>query len=38
MFVLRACVVNFRTTEADLDTLLDVLAEAGRRVNEERRT
>jgi aromatic-L-amino-acid decarboxylase len=37
MFVLRACVVNFRTTEADLDTLLDVLAEAGRRVNEERR-
>lgn len=29
---LRACVVNFRTTEADLDTLLNVLAEAGQRV------
>jgi glutamate/tyrosine decarboxylase-like PLP-dependent enzyme len=29
---LRACVVNFRTTEADLDFLLDTLAEAGRRV------
>jgi aromatic-L-amino-acid decarboxylase len=32
MFVLRACVVNFRTREADLDVLLDVLAEAGRNV------
>jgi len=32
MFVLRACVVNFRTSEADLDVLLDVLAEAGRAV------
>ena len=30
--VLRVCVVNFRTTEADLDTLLNVLAEAGQRV------
>jgi aromatic-L-amino-acid decarboxylase len=29
---LRACIVNFRTSEADLDTLLDVLAEAGQRV------
>jgi glutamate/tyrosine decarboxylase-like PLP-dependent enzyme len=27
--VLRACVVNFRTTEADLDALLDAIAEAG---------
>jgi glutamate/tyrosine decarboxylase-like PLP-dependent enzyme len=35
--VLRACIVNFRTGEADLDVLLDVLAEAGRRINEERR-
>lgn len=35
--VLRACIVNFRTSEADLDVLLDVLAEAGRRINEERR-
>jgi len=30
--VLRACIVNFRTNEADLDFLLDVLAEAGQRV------
>jgi glutamate/tyrosine decarboxylase-like PLP-dependent enzyme len=30
--VLRACIVNFRTAEADLDILLDTLAEAGRRV------
>jgi len=35
MFVLRACIVNFRTTEADLDVLLDVLAEAGQRVLHE---
>jgi glutamate/tyrosine decarboxylase-like PLP-dependent enzyme len=27
--VLRACVVNFRTTEADLDRLLEVVVEAG---------
>lgn len=31
-FALRACIVNFRTTEADLDVLLDVLADAGGRV------
>jgi aromatic-L-amino-acid/L-tryptophan decarboxylase len=31
-FVLRACVVNFRTREADLDFLLDTLAAAGQRV------
>jgi aromatic-L-amino-acid/L-tryptophan decarboxylase len=30
--VLRACIVNFRTTEADLDRLLDTVAEAGQRV------
>ncbi len=30
--VLRACIVNFRTTESDLDFLLDTLAEAGQRV------
>jgi glutamate/tyrosine decarboxylase-like PLP-dependent enzyme len=28
-FVLRACIVNFRTTEADLDFLLDTLARTG---------
>lgn len=31
-FVLRACIVNFRTTETDLDLLLDTIAEAGERV------
>ncbi len=30
-FALRACIVNFRTTEADLDVLLDAIAEAGSR-------
>ncbi|HYO89875.1 MAG TPA: pyridoxal-dependent decarboxylase [Candidatus Limnocylindrales bacterium] len=29
-FVLRACIVNFRTTDADLDVLLDAAAEAGK--------
>ncbi|MFN8377726.1 MAG: pyridoxal-dependent decarboxylase [Anaerolineae bacterium] len=29
-FVLRACIVNFRTTDADLDALLDAAAEAGK--------
>lgn len=31
-FVLRACIVNFRMTEADLDALLDTIADAARRV------
>ena len=31
-FVLRACIVNFRTTGADLDALLDAAAEAGKEV------
>jgi glutamate/tyrosine decarboxylase-like PLP-dependent enzyme len=31
VFALRACIVNFRTTEADLDVLLDTIAEAGQR-------
>ncbi len=30
--VLRACIVNFRTTEADLDRLLEVIADAGKRI------
>ncbi len=33
--VLRACIVNFRTTEADLDILLDAVAEAGTRILEK---
>lgn len=31
-FALRACIVNFRTTEADLDRLLDAIAAAGQQV------
>jgi aromatic-L-amino-acid decarboxylase len=31
--VLRACIVNFRTMEADLDRLLNAIADAGKRVN-----
>ncbi len=31
-FVLRACLVNFRTTEADLDFLLDTITQAGQQV------
>lgn len=31
-FALRACIVNFRTTESDLDVLLDTIADAGQRV------
>lgn len=30
-FALRVCIVNFRTTERDLDLLLEVLTEAGQR-------
>ena len=30
-FALRACIVNFRTSEAELDVLLDTIAEAGNR-------
>jgi glutamate/tyrosine decarboxylase-like PLP-dependent enzyme len=31
-FTLRACIINFRTSEADLDALLDTIAEAGQRI------
>jgi glutamate/tyrosine decarboxylase-like PLP-dependent enzyme len=31
-FALRACIVNFRTSEADLDLLLNVIADAGTRI------
>ncbi len=35
-YALRACVVNFRTTEADVDRLLDIIADAGQRtINEQ---
>ena len=30
--VIRACIVNFRTTEADLDILLDEVERAGQKV------
>ena len=34
-FVLRACVVNFRTTEQDLDLLIDAIRVAGERLRTE---
>jgi aromatic-L-amino-acid/L-tryptophan decarboxylase len=36
-FVLRACIVNFRTEAQDLDATLDVAAEIGRRLDEDLR-
>ena len=33
-FVLRACIVNFRTEAAEVDRLLDVAAEIGARLDE----
>jgi aromatic-L-amino-acid decarboxylase len=36
-FVLRACIVNFRTEAEDLDATLDVAAEIGRRIDTELR-
>ena len=36
-FFLRACIVNFRTEEADVRTLLDVVVEIGRRLDVETR-
>ncbi len=36
-FVLRACIVNFRTTDDDLDVLLDAVVEAGKAEVEARR-
>jgi len=36
-FVLRACIVNFRTEAADLDAMLDVAAEIGGRLDAELR-
>jgi glutamate/tyrosine decarboxylase-like PLP-dependent enzyme len=34
-FVLRACIVNFRTTEHDLDRLVDIVRVAGERLQTE---
>ena len=36
-FVLRICIVNFRTEATDLDLLLDVAAELGARLDAEMR-
>lgn len=30
--VLRACIINFRTEETDLDTLLNVIAQTGQTI------
>jgi glutamate/tyrosine decarboxylase-like PLP-dependent enzyme len=37
-YVLRACIVNFHTTEADVDALPEIVAEAGRTVDARLRT
>jgi glutamate/tyrosine decarboxylase-like PLP-dependent enzyme len=34
-FVLRACIVNFRTTEQDLEALIETVRMAGERVREQ---
>ena len=34
-FVLRACIVNFRTTEQDLEALIEAVRMAGERVREQ---
>ena len=34
-FVLRACIVNFRTTEEDVARLVNVVREVGQRVAEQ---
>jgi aromatic-L-amino-acid decarboxylase len=36
-FVLRACIVNFRTEAEDMDVLLDVAAELGSKLDAELR-
>jgi glutamate/tyrosine decarboxylase-like PLP-dependent enzyme len=36
-YVLRACIVNFHTTEADVEALPDIVARAGRAVNADLR-
>jgi hypothetical protein len=36
-FVLRICIVNFRTEATDLDAVLDVAAEIGARLDAELR-
>ena len=36
-FLLRACIVNFRTTEADVAAIPEIVAAAGRRVDAELR-
>lgn len=34
-FALRACITNFRTTRADIDQTLEIIREAGRRIEPE---
>ena len=36
-YLLRACIVNFRTSRADCDALTDIVVEAGRRLDSELR-
>ena len=36
-YLLRACVVNFRTTESDIDFVIALILEIGRSLDEEMR-
>ena len=36
-YFLRACIVNFRTTEADIDALIDIVLKLGRKLDTELR-
>ena len=36
-FALRSCIVNFRTTEADVDAVPEIVVREGRRLHEEKR-
>jgi len=36
-FALRACIVNFRTTEADVDAVPEIVVREGRLLHEEKR-
>ena len=36
-YFLRACIVNFRTRESDIDALIDIVASLGRQIDEQER-
>jgi hypothetical protein len=36
-YCLRACIVNFRTSEKDINQVIEIIADEGRRIHEELR-